>query len=596
MPATDKMQLARAPEAFSLSPARGDGPGTVQGYAVVYEATSGDRGGYVVRFDPGSMRLPADGRDVRALYNHDEAQLLGRTGNGTLRLAEDEYGVRFALDLPATQTGRDVAELLRRRDLAGMSFGTMGITHRWEQEGGREVKVYSEWELDEVTITGNPAFRQTSAQLKQPDAEANYGQMSKAAPDETSKVTQQDNAATKAQDTDDKADPRERFEARKQEAKALADKAAAENRPMSDEEREQFAAIKRDLGAIKDKLAAERDLADLSIEQYGQAAAKRVATAAHSPVVEVRDSERDRVARARRAYDQYLRTGDREQFVVTTGTANGALLPRTVEAAHVARSGDAFRQAVIERGGRIRATSDSSELTIAVFDRSDRSATLMPEDQRPGIEEDPLVRPVTLGAKLYTSKQEWYSRTELAAMPSVIDEVEAHLQELIDAKREAELAIKIAATATKRVTAAAADAVTYADLVAAKYRISAADRRRRKVAWFLGSGLAEAMEGLVDDGGRPMFLPSLADGSPPTLLGLPLYEVESFGDPATGKTSGCVASVDSLFVRDVTSGLAAPRMARYENQPGYPDEIGFELFHNGDSGFDPHGVCRIVHP
>lgn len=96
---------------FALKPADGK-PGTLSGYAIVWNALSTDRGGYVVRLRPGSARPAAT---TFALYNHEYADPLGRLENGTLRIFNDDTGVRVEIDLPDTQAGRDVATLVPRR-------------------------------------------------------------------------------------------------------------------------------------------------------------------------------------------------------------------------------------------------------------------------------------------------------------------------------------------------------------------------------------------------------------------------------------------------------------------------------------------------
>ena len=71
----------------------------------------------------GAFKDSLAGRDVLALVDHDPSRLLARTKSGTLRLEEDARGLRFELDLPDTQQGRDILTLAERGDIGGMSFG-----------------------------------------------------------------------------------------------------------------------------------------------------------------------------------------------------------------------------------------------------------------------------------------------------------------------------------------------------------------------------------------------------------------------------------------------------------------------------------------
>jgi len=64
----------------------------------------------------------ASGKDILALADHDRGKVLARTKSGTLRLSEDERGLRFELDLPETTVGNDLLKLAERGDLGGMSF------------------------------------------------------------------------------------------------------------------------------------------------------------------------------------------------------------------------------------------------------------------------------------------------------------------------------------------------------------------------------------------------------------------------------------------------------------------------------------------
>nr|WP_236871308.1 HK97 family phage prohead protease [Brevibacillus laterosporus] len=49
--------------------------------------------------------------------------MLGSTKNETLRLYEDDIGLRFELDLPNNTWGKDAYESIQRGDVDGVSFG-----------------------------------------------------------------------------------------------------------------------------------------------------------------------------------------------------------------------------------------------------------------------------------------------------------------------------------------------------------------------------------------------------------------------------------------------------------------------------------------
>ncbi|WP_299935357.1 HK97 family phage prohead protease [uncultured Nitratireductor sp.] len=93
------------------------------GYAAVFgqEARIAD---FTETIAPGAFqRSLAGGGDILALVDHDKSRVLARTKSGTLRLSEDERGLRFEIDVPDTTLGRDLLTMAARSDLGGMSFG-----------------------------------------------------------------------------------------------------------------------------------------------------------------------------------------------------------------------------------------------------------------------------------------------------------------------------------------------------------------------------------------------------------------------------------------------------------------------------------------
>ena len=88
---------------LELRAADDDGHNTIVGHAAVFGADSLNLGGFIERIAPKAFRQTLrDADDVRALWNHDPNQVLGRTTSGTLRLHTDDRGLAFEVDPPAT--------------------------------------------------------------------------------------------------------------------------------------------------------------------------------------------------------------------------------------------------------------------------------------------------------------------------------------------------------------------------------------------------------------------------------------------------------------------------------------------------------------
>lgn len=139
--------------------------GKVGGHAAVFNRESIDLGGFVEVIRPGAFTESLRGkRSIRALYHHNDLSLLGTTQAGTLRLREDDTGLAFEVDLPDTSYGNDVGVLVDRGDIAGCSFGFRVAAggDRWERRGGKLVRELVNVELTEVTLTHDPAYRDTT--------------------------------------------------------------------------------------------------------------------------------------------------------------------------------------------------------------------------------------------------------------------------------------------------------------------------------------------------------------------------------------------------------------------------------------------------
>lgn len=147
---------------FELRAVEGGDGMTFTGYAAVFNSPS-EPLPFIERIAPGAFKRSLKARnDIKLLWNHDTGSVLGSTRAGTLKLEEDNYGLRVTAMLPETTLGKDVRTLVQRGDVNAMSFGfsvpANGDT--WNAEGTertlRSVRIH------EVSIVAFPAYSQTA--------------------------------------------------------------------------------------------------------------------------------------------------------------------------------------------------------------------------------------------------------------------------------------------------------------------------------------------------------------------------------------------------------------------------------------------------
>lgn len=148
-----------------------DGEPVIAGYAALFNVWSQDLGGFVEQITPGFFLSVLD-HDIRGLWQHDPAFVLGRTTNGTLRLFEDGTGLQVSIKPPESQWARDALVSLRRGDVNQMSFGFEVEADHWErpseETGGisRRTLIRAK-RLYDVSPVTFPAYPQTSVSVRQ---------------------------------------------------------------------------------------------------------------------------------------------------------------------------------------------------------------------------------------------------------------------------------------------------------------------------------------------------------------------------------------------------------------------------------------------
>jgi HK97 family phage prohead protease len=111
---------------------------------------------------PGAFTKALRDSDILALVNHDWGRVVGRTKSKTLRLLEDDVGLKVEIDVPDTTDGNDLWTLVERGDISGMSFAFRATKQEWDDTGDLPKRTVIEAELYEVTATPIPAYPDTS--------------------------------------------------------------------------------------------------------------------------------------------------------------------------------------------------------------------------------------------------------------------------------------------------------------------------------------------------------------------------------------------------------------------------------------------------
>jgi HK97 family phage prohead protease len=147
----------------------GDGM-SFSGYAAVFNSDS-EPLPFIERIAPGAFRKSLKSRNnIRMYLNHDSSMLLATSRAKTLRLMEDERGLKVEADLPDTTIGRDLSTLIKRGDVDSMSFG-FSVPPKgdsWSDDGSvRELKEVRLYEVS--VVTGFPAYQATTASVRSLD-------------------------------------------------------------------------------------------------------------------------------------------------------------------------------------------------------------------------------------------------------------------------------------------------------------------------------------------------------------------------------------------------------------------------------------------
>lgn len=139
----------------------------IKGTAAVFNSPTELYPGLFEQVDPAAFN-EVMGQDIRALFNHDQNHVLGRSTAGTLRLNISETALEYEIELPDSHFGRDLYESIKRGDISQSSFAFTVEADKWEMRSDKTemrtiLKIGTLYEVSPVTF---PAYADTSVALR----------------------------------------------------------------------------------------------------------------------------------------------------------------------------------------------------------------------------------------------------------------------------------------------------------------------------------------------------------------------------------------------------------------------------------------------
>lgn len=142
----------------------------VSGYAAVFNEEADIAGVFREKIAPGAFREALGRDDVVFLINH-EGLPLARTRSGTLKLTEDDHGLRMETVLdPEDPDVRSIVGKMKRGDLDKMSFAFRAETQEWDEAQEPPLRTIKKASLFDVSIVTTPAYEGTDIGLRNLEA------------------------------------------------------------------------------------------------------------------------------------------------------------------------------------------------------------------------------------------------------------------------------------------------------------------------------------------------------------------------------------------------------------------------------------------
>jgi HK97 family phage major capsid protein len=367
-------------------------------------------------------------------------------------------------------------------------------------------------------------------------------------------------------------DIKEEFHTTQASALALIGKAKAEARALSAEEKAEVQNKFSRLKEIAELLGEESKLASIALA--ADEGVKAVATQSFNQNKNNKESNKMEINKVLEGLKAFGRGQSYEQFALTSSGNSGVLMPKSVPGlVTIRQTSNAFRRGFVALGQPFFQSSVTDNVTLPVLDDTSNVANNNQEGATSGVNLDPTYSAsLSLNLVEYHSKAQWVSKKVVNAEDFDITQYLIPLAlNRIERQEEADWTAAVIAIGSGVVgkTAAGTTAVTLSELIDWDESFSAAYDDTSKFI-MLSKGALAAIRKLADTTNKPFF--GYENGSLKTLFGKPVIVNPALGAMTTGQTIAMQVSVDGAIIRD----SAANEIVRYENNPAYPGQVGFE--------------------
>lgn len=291
-----------------------------------------------------------------------------------------------------------------------------------------------------------------------------------------------------------------------------------------------------------------------------------------------------------KAYNAYVHTGDmsalraaKAAMEVGTPSEGGYLVPtRYAQELVVAlKSSSILRQA----GARVLQVAGTDAFKVPVMTHSTTLATLTGEEEA-FTQAEPTVGEVPFEPYKYTKLSKVSDELLESSRVDVVQQI--LIPDAAYAFAAAENTAFVVGTGSDQpqgvtagaglgVTASSATAVTADEIMDLYHSVSYL--YRHNAVWLMKDATAKAIRQLKDDAGTYLWQPGLQSGHPDTLLGRPVYTVETMPAMTTGNRAIVFGDLNYFWIVDF-SHLVMTRLSELYAANG---QVGFRWFHRIDS-------------